>query len=191
MRWRCDADADCMDGTDEEDCGTGGKGSAAPLLLPPLLVVPAPPPRAPYPCGVVARPVMGLLSARAAAVGLAAAVQEQYRLAIAAGSCQMPDLPSVLVPAPLSACSSSGAGGSDMYAAPSGSPAVLEAGVAAPGHCQLMCGFLPAPSCPAVRTCPLDEFQCNNTLCKPLAWKCDGEDDCGDNSDENPEECCE
>lgn len=40
-----------------------------------------------------------------------------------------------------------------------------------------------------VRTCPLDEFQCNNTLCKPLAWKCDGEDDCGDNSDENPEEC--
>lgn len=44
---------------------------------------------------------------------------------------------------------------------------------------------------PAVRTCPLDEFQCNNTLCKPLAWKCDGEDDCGDNSDENPEECGE
>uniref|UniRef100_A0A663N6E5 Prolow-density lipoprotein receptor-related protein 1 n=1 Tax=Athene cunicularia TaxID=194338 RepID=A0A663N6E5_ATHCN len=23
MRWRCDADADCMDGTDEENCGTG------------------------------------------------------------------------------------------------------------------------------------------------------------------------
>lgn len=46
------------------------------------------------------------------------------------------------------------------------------------------------PRCP-VRTCPLDEFQCNNTLCKPLAWKCDGEDDCGDNSDENPEECGE
>ena len=42
-----------------------------------------------------------------------------------------------------------------------------------------------------MRTCPLDEFQCNNTLCKPLAWKCDGEDDCGDNSDENPEECGE
>lgn len=44
---------------------------------------------------------------------------------------------------------------------------------------------------PSVRTCPLDEFQCNNTLCKPLAWKCDGEDDCGDNSDEDPEECGE
>lgn len=41
------------------------------------------------------------------------------------------------------------------------------------------------------RHCPLDEFQCNNTLCKPLGWKCDGEDDCGDNSDENPEECGE
>lgn len=40
-----------------------------------------------------------------------------------------------------------------------------------------------------VRHCPHDEFQCNNTLCKPLSWKCDGEDDCGDNSDENPEEC--
>lgn len=37
--------------------------------------------------------------------------------------------------------------------------------------------------------CLLDEYQCNNTLCKPLGWKCDGEDDCGDNSDENPEEC--
>lgn len=54
------------------------------------------------------------------------------------------------------------------------------------------CSFfaLCLPWCP-VRTCPLDEFQCNNTLCKPLAWKCDGEDDCGDNSDENPEECGE
>lgn len=40
-----------------------------------------------------------------------------------------------------------------------------------------------------VRHCPHDEYQCNNTLCKPLSWKCDGEDDCGDNSDENPEEC--
>lgn len=44
---------------------------------------------------------------------------------------------------------------------------------------------------PVGRLCPNDEFQCNNTLCKPLAWKCDGEDDCGDNSDENPEVCRE
>lgn len=41
------------------------------------------------------------------------------------------------------------------------------------------------------RHCPHGEFQCNNTLCKPLGWRCDGEDDCGDNSDENPEECGE
>lgn len=54
---------------------------------------------------------------------------------------------------------------------------------------RLTCPLLPRAL--TVRTCPLDEFQCNNTLCKPLAWKCDGEDDCGDNSDENPEECCE
>lgn len=39
--------------------------------------------------------------------------------------------------------------------------------------------------------CFHDEFQCNNTLCKPLNWMCDGEDDCGDNSDENPAECGE
>uniref|UniRef100_A0A3P8RX50 Uncharacterized protein n=1 Tax=Amphiprion percula TaxID=161767 RepID=A0A3P8RX50_AMPPE len=49
------------------------------------------------------------------------------------------------------------------------------------------CGLV----CVLGRHCPLDEFQCNNTLCKPLAWKCDGEDDCGDNSDENPDECSE
>lgn len=24
FRWRCDADADCMDGSDEENCDTGG-----------------------------------------------------------------------------------------------------------------------------------------------------------------------
>uniref|UniRef100_A0A671MJE0 Uncharacterized protein n=1 Tax=Sinocyclocheilus anshuiensis TaxID=1608454 RepID=A0A671MJE0_9TELE len=45
------------------------------------------------------------------------------------------------------------------------------------------------PFLSVARHCPHDEFQCNNTLCKPLSWKCDGEDDCGDNSDENPEEC--
>lgn len=27
LRWRCDADADCMDGSDEEACGTGGEPS--------------------------------------------------------------------------------------------------------------------------------------------------------------------
>lgn len=28
LRWRCDADADCMDGSDEEACGTGGEPAA-------------------------------------------------------------------------------------------------------------------------------------------------------------------
>lgn len=42
---------------------------------------------------------------------------------------------------------------------------------------------------PVQTTCNVDEFQCNNTLCKLISWLCDGEDDCGDNSDENPEMC--
>lgn len=25
IRWRCDADPDCMDGSDEENCGSSGK----------------------------------------------------------------------------------------------------------------------------------------------------------------------
>lgn len=40
MRWRCDADADCMDGSDEESCGTGGNGRA---VCPPRLAVSPPP----------------------------------------------------------------------------------------------------------------------------------------------------
>lgn len=56
MRWRCDADADCMDGSDEENCGTGGNGRA---VCPPLpaLVSPVSPLRvgAP-PCVCVSTP---------------------------------------------------------------------------------------------------------------------------------------
>lgn len=37
--------------------------------------------------------------------------------------------------------------------------------------------------------CRADEFICNNTLCKLHMWVCDGEDDCGDNSDEDPDMC--
>ncbi|XP_015680235.1 low-density lipoprotein receptor-related protein 1B-like, partial [Protobothrops mucrosquamatus] len=37
--------------------------------------------------------------------------------------------------------------------------------------------------------CRADEFLCNNSLCKLYFWVCDGEDDCGDNSDEFPEIC--
>lgn len=39
--------------------------------------------------------------------------------------------------------------------------------------------------------CRPDEFVCNNTLCKLHSWVCDGEDDCGDNSDEDVELCGE
>ena len=33
-------------------------------------------------------------------------------------------------------------------------------------------------------TCNEHEFMCDNKRCLNGAWKCDGEDDCGDNSDE-------
>jgi len=33
--------------------------------------------------------------------------------------------------------------------------------------------------------CEEDEYACNNTVCIPSAWECDGLDDCGDNSDED------
>ena len=32
--------------------------------------------------------------------------------------------------------------------------------------------------------CSTHEFLCANEQCVPLTWTCDGEDDCGDNSDE-------
>ena len=35
----------------------------------------------------------------------------------------------------------------------------------------------------AVR-CDNGKYQCNNNKCINASWKCDGEDDCGDNSDE-------
>ena len=39
--------------------------------------------------------------------------------------------------------------------------------------------------CSIERTCLPDEFQCNNSgLCIYASWICDGEDDCGDMSDE-------
>ena len=35
-------------------------------------------------------------------------------------------------------------------------------------------------------TCPPDKFQCSDhKLCVPVGWKCDGEDDCLDGSDEH------
>lgn len=147
MRWRCDADADCMDGTDEENCGTGGNGSAAGL-----------------PWGWSS----SLLRPRVPCVPSVGGSTPLHRSAQPQGTHRRV---------------------SERWAAPSSAGN----GGRGPGQAfwqhWLTCLLLPGAV--TVRTCPLDEFQCNNTLCKPLAWKCDGEDDCGDNSDENPEECCE
>jgi len=33
-------------------------------------------------------------------------------------------------------------------------------------------------------TCPLNEWQCNNSQCIPRRWHCDGSFDCSDRSDE-------
>ncbi|MEQ2172896.1 hypothetical protein GOODEAATRI_026102, partial [Goodea atripinnis] len=43
-------------------------------------------------------------------------------------------------------------------------------------------------SCPPV-TCRSASFQCNNTVCVPQLWACDGDADCSDGSDEWPQNC--
>lgn len=45
--------------------------------------------------------------------------------------------------------------------------------------------LLNPPSVPAApRECEEDEFQCQNGYCIRSLWHCDGDNDCGDNSDE-------
>ncbi|CAH4030992.1 unnamed protein product [Pieris brassicae] len=41
----------------------------------------------------------------------------------------------------------------------------------------------------AHNVCTPKQFQCANGMCIHMSWVCEGEDDCGDNSDENIEEC--
>lgn len=39
--------------------------------------------------------------------------------------------------------------------------------------------------CPsATSMCTADQFRCKSGRCVRLSWRCDGEDDCSDNSDE-------
>lgn len=41
------------------------------------------------------------------------------------------------------------------------------------------------------QSCRNDEFQCHNQRCIRALWKCDGDDDCLDGSDEETHSCCE
>ena len=39
-------------------------------------------------------------------------------------------------------------------------------------------------NCPVKRHCEPNEFRCANNRCVQKMWLCDGDDDCGDRSDE-------
>lgn len=44
---------------------------------------------------------------------------------------------------------------------------------------------------PESRTCTSTEFRCKTGRCVPISWRCDGEKDCSDGSDEEPGTCSE
>ncbi|EZA49376.1 Sortilin-related receptor [Ooceraea biroi] len=55
------------------------------------------------------------------------------------------------------------------------------------GKCMCPGGITPYPNstCPRIAsTCSSNQFACNNGVCIPEFWKCDGDNDCGDSSDE-------
>ncbi|KAG8132424.1 hypothetical protein E2320_010278, partial [Naja naja] len=41
----------------------------------------------------------------------------------------------------------------------------------------------------AKKTCAESDFTCNNGHCIPSRWKCDGEEECSDGSDESESMC--
>lgn len=45
-------------------------------------------------------------------------------------------------------------------------------------------GFYEAFALPATSVCTAEQFRCQSGRCVRLSWRCDGEDDCTDNSDE-------
>ena len=46
-------------------------------------------------------------------------------------------------------------------------------------HSNGTCSLQPGQNCTG------DQFQCDNKLCVSRVWTCDGDNDCGDHSDEN------